>query len=58
MLRHDIGTIGPGFVGQAMLKLFGDCPIFDPAKGFTDRHAPETDGLPPRAEFEPWSKFG
>ena len=40
MERTDrIGIIGAGFVGQSLLKLFGDCPIYDPAKGFTDRQA-------------------
>ena len=35
-----IGIIGAGFVGQAMLKLFGDgCPVYDPARGLTDRGA-------------------
>ncbi|MFA6135236.1 MAG: hypothetical protein WC869_14580 [Phycisphaerae bacterium] len=37
--NHTIGIIGAGFVGQAMLKLFGDCAVYDPAKGLTDQSA-------------------
>jgi UDPglucose 6-dehydrogenase len=35
----SIGIVGCGFVGQAMLRLFGDCPVYDPAKGRTDKDA-------------------
>ncbi len=40
-MRKDrtIGIIGAGFVGRALLRLFGDCAIYDPARGFTDREA-------------------
>jgi len=37
--RPTIGIAGCGFVGQALLRLFGDCPVYDPAKGETDREA-------------------
>jgi UDPglucose 6-dehydrogenase len=37
--RPVVGIVGCGFVGQAMLRLFGDCPVYDPAKGQTDREA-------------------
>ena len=37
--RPAVGIVGCGFVGQAMLRLFGDCPVYDPAKGRTDREA-------------------
>ena len=35
--RPPIGIVGCGFVGQALLRLFGECPVYDPAKGLTDR---------------------
>ena len=35
----SIGIVGCGFVGQAMLRLFGECPVYDPAKGQADREA-------------------
>lgn len=38
-MEQTIGIIGAGFVGQAMLKLFGECPVYDPAMGFIDREA-------------------
>jgi len=34
-----IGIVGCGFVGQALLRLFGDCPVYDPAKGRIDKEA-------------------
>jgi UDPglucose 6-dehydrogenase len=37
--RDTIGIIGAGFVGQAMFKLFGGCPVYDPARGLTDQDA-------------------
>jgi hypothetical protein len=37
--RPTIGIVGCGFVGQALLRLFGDCPVYDPAKGHTDKDA-------------------
>jgi UDPglucose 6-dehydrogenase len=37
--RPAIGIVGCGFVGQAMLRLFGECPVYDPAKGRTDKDA-------------------
>ncbi|MCX5682338.1 MAG: hypothetical protein NT049_01465 [Planctomycetota bacterium] len=32
-----IGIVGCGFVGQALLRLFGECPVYDPAKGQTGK---------------------
>lgn len=37
--KHTIGIIGAGFVGQALLKLFGHGPVYDPAKNLTDKDA-------------------
>ena len=37
--QPTIGIVGCGFVGQAMLRLFGECPVYDPAKGQADREA-------------------
>jgi UDPglucose 6-dehydrogenase len=39
--ERSIGIIGAGFVGQSLLKLFGEgnCAVYDPAKGFTDKEA-------------------
>ena len=34
-----IGIVGCGFVGQNLLRLFGECSVYDPAKGMTDREA-------------------
>ena len=31
----SIGIVGCGFVGQSLLRLFGECPVYDPAKGMT-----------------------
>jgi len=39
--NRTIGIIGAGFVGQSLLKLFGDrdCAIYDPAKGRANKVA-------------------
>jgi len=37
--RPAVGIVGCGFVGQSLLRLFGECPVYDPAKGQTDREA-------------------
>jgi UDPglucose 6-dehydrogenase len=37
--RPAIGIVGCGFVGQALVRLFGECAVYDPAKGFGDRDA-------------------
>ena len=37
--RPAIGVVGCGFVGQSLLRLFGECPVYDPAKEQTDREA-------------------
>ena len=37
--QTGVGIVGCGFVGQALLRLFGECPVYDPAKGMTDRAA-------------------
>ena len=31
----SIGIVGCGFVGESLLRLFGECPGYDPAKGMT-----------------------
>ncbi len=45
MEDYQIGIVGAGFVGQAMLKLLGGCPVYDPAKGVTDRDAINACGI-------------
>ena len=35
--NYSIGIIGAGFVGGALLRLFGDCAVYDPAQGHDDR---------------------
>jgi UDPglucose 6-dehydrogenase len=37
--QQTIGIVGCGFVGQSLLRLFGECAVYDPAKGRTDREA-------------------
>ena len=39
MQSNNIGIIGAGFVGQSLLKLFGNCVVYDPAKGQADKDA-------------------
>ena len=36
-MASEIGIIGAGFVGQSLLNLFGDCAIYDPARGYRDQ---------------------
>ena len=36
---NSIAIIGAGFVGQSLLRLFGQCPVHDPDKGLTDQSA-------------------
>ena len=31
----SIGIVGCGFAGQSLLHLFGESPVYDPAKGMT-----------------------
>jgi len=38
-MKSTIGIVGCGFVGQTLLRLFGECPMYDPAKGQTDKAA-------------------
>jgi UDPglucose 6-dehydrogenase len=35
--RMSIGIVGCGFVGKSLLQLFGQCHVYDPAQGYTDR---------------------